>query len=70
MINRRSGSAPASLRGILLIDKPTGLTSHDVVVKVRRVLVCEKWGTREPSIHWLQDSWYSVWAESPGLPAT
>lgn len=44
MINRRSGSAPASLRGILLIDKPTGLTSHDVVVKVRRVLGVRKVG--------------------------
>ena len=44
MINRRSGSAPASLWGILLIDKPTGLTSHDVVVKVRRVLGVRKVG--------------------------
>ena len=44
MINRRSGGAPADLRGILLIDKPTGLTSHDVVVKVRRVLGVRKVG--------------------------
>jgi tRNA pseudouridine55 synthase len=30
--------APSTLEGVLLIDKPSGLTSHDVVALVRRVL--------------------------------
>lgn len=35
-------STPVKLHGILLINKPSGLTSHDVVAQVRRLL-----GTRE-----------------------
>src|ERR1700687_4065825 len=31
------------MNGVLIIDKPTGLTSHDVVDRVRRIL-------REPSV--------------------
>jgi tRNA pseudouridine55 synthase len=31
-------SAPASLDGVLLIDKPSGPTSHDVVARLRRVM--------------------------------
>lgn len=31
-------SAPPSTEGVLIIDKPRGLTSHDVVAKARRVL--------------------------------
>ena len=31
-------SAPPSLDGVLLIDKPSGPTSHDVVARLRRVL--------------------------------
>jgi len=44
MINRRSAGTPAGLQGILPVDKPIGLTSHDVVVKVRRVLGVRKVG--------------------------
>lgn len=44
MKNLRSGDARASLRGILPVIKPTGLTSHDVVVKVRRILSVQKVG--------------------------
>src|SRR5215467_5410323 len=33
------GSRPgASMDGLLVIDKPTGITSHDAVVRVRRAL--------------------------------
>ena len=30
--------------GLLLIDKPTGCTSHDIVMKVRRILRQKKIG--------------------------
>ena len=32
----RSGSSSASIQGLLLVDKPAGMTSHDVVQHVRR----------------------------------
>jgi tRNA pseudouridine55 synthase len=35
---------PASVDGILLIDKPTGITSHDAVATVRRALGIRKVG--------------------------
>jgi tRNA U55 pseudouridine synthase TruB len=31
--------------GILVIDKPSGVTSHDVVDMVRRKLIPNAWGT-------------------------
>ncbi|MBW2148825.1 MAG: pseudouridine synthase, partial [Deltaproteobacteria bacterium] len=32
------------MNGILIIDKPVGLTSHDVVVQVRRLMKTRKVG--------------------------
>src|SRR5262244_517316 len=34
----RSGARTAPLDGLLVIDKPAGPTSHDVVARIRRVL--------------------------------
>ncbi|MGF1452294.1 MAG: tRNA pseudouridine(55) synthase TruB [Opitutales bacterium] len=39
-----SASAPSTLEGILLVDKPTGMTSHDVVDRLRRKLQMKKIG--------------------------
>ena len=36
--------SPSSIEGILLIDKPYGITSHDVVDRVRRTLKLKKIG--------------------------
>ncbi|MFC1613901.1 tRNA pseudouridine(55) synthase TruB [Gemmatimonadota bacterium] len=44
MADRTSGGASADLRGILPVNKPSGITSHDVVVKVRRFLGIQKIG--------------------------
>ena len=33
----RSAKDPSSLQGLLLVDKPAGMTSHDVVQHVRRI---------------------------------
>jgi tRNA pseudouridine55 synthase len=35
--NRRAGAYSTSVLGALIIDKPEGITSHDVVARVRRV---------------------------------
>jgi tRNA pseudouridine55 synthase len=35
-VTRSSGATPAD--GVLVIDKPSGMTSHDVVARTRRVL--------------------------------
>jgi tRNA pseudouridine55 synthase len=35
---------PSELEGVLLIDKPTGMTSHDVVDRVRRILHMKRIG--------------------------
>ncbi len=37
-------SEPARPEGLLLVDKPTGITSHDAVAKVRRALGTKKVG--------------------------
>jgi tRNA pseudouridine55 synthase len=37
-------SSPSSLEGILLIDKPQGITSHDVVDRVRHTIKLKKVG--------------------------
>jgi tRNA pseudouridine55 synthase len=37
-------SEPSELEGVLLIDKPTGMTSHDVVDRVRRILRMKRIG--------------------------
>jgi tRNA pseudouridine55 synthase len=37
-------SSPPSIEGILLIDKPQGITSHDVVDRVRRTIKLKKVG--------------------------
>jgi tRNA pseudouridine55 synthase len=34
---RKSGKSGSRIQGILVVDKPEGLTSHDVVQKVRRI---------------------------------
>lgn len=39
-----SGSAPAPLPGIVVVDKPAGITSHDVVSRCRRVFGTRKVG--------------------------
>ena len=39
-----SAPAPSQLEGILLVDKPTGMTSHDVVDRLRRKLQMKKIG--------------------------
>ena len=45
MGRRRRDTGPgASLHGILLVDKPLGPTSHDVVGWARRVLRCRRIG--------------------------
>src|SRR5439155_20386136 len=33
----RSGASSAPVQGLLLVDKPAGMTSHDVVQHVRRI---------------------------------
>ena len=33
-----------NINGILIIDKPKGFTSHDVVGKVRKILCCRRVG--------------------------
>jgi tRNA pseudouridine55 synthase len=38
------GQGPGAVDGILLIDKPTGITSHDAVARVRRALAIRKVG--------------------------
>jgi tRNA pseudouridine55 synthase len=38
------GQGPSAVDGILLIDKPTGITSHDAVARVRRALGIRKVG--------------------------
>ena len=42
------------MNGVLIIDKPTGLTSHDVVNRVRRILQQPPWATWGRSIPWRQ----------------
>ena len=42
--NRRPLSEPAAAMGMLLVDKPAGITSHDVVAVVRRSLRVRKAG--------------------------
>jgi tRNA pseudouridine55 synthase len=37
-------AAPAAPEGLLLIDKPPGITSHDAVARVRRALGTKKVG--------------------------
>lgn len=39
-----SATAPSQLEGILLVDKPAGITSHDVVDRLRRKLQMKKIG--------------------------
>jgi len=39
-----TGSSPSQLEGVLLVDKPQGLTSHDVVARLRRKLKIKKIG--------------------------
>ncbi len=46
--------------GIILINKPQGMTSHDVVNRVRRIMHTKKvghCGTR-PNGHWCFSCWY------------
>lgn len=38
------GGSQLSPRGILLVDKPAGITSHDVVARARRALDTRKIG--------------------------
>jgi len=43
--------APAEISGVLIIDKPAGLTSHDIVARVRRILGLRQvghFGTLDP----------------------
>jgi tRNA pseudouridine55 synthase len=37
-MSRDAAVAPADPEGVLVLDKPTGMTSHDVVARVRRLL--------------------------------
>ena len=57
MAQFRTRKAPAD--GVLLIDKPEGFTSHDVVARVRRLLrpAVRRWATparstRSPPVCW------------------
>ena len=43
----------ANFEGILLIDKPSGMTSHDVVDRLRRKLRMKKLAMRVRSTQWL-----------------
>ena len=61
-----SEGVDTGLDGVLIIDKPAGWTSHDVVAKVRRLLGIQKVGhtgtldPRQPAY------WFSVWGRRPG----
>ena len=41
--------------GVLIIDKPAGMTSHDVVARVRRIVANQGWSTgtltRSPQVN-------------------
>ena len=41
------------MQGILVVDKPTGVTSHDVVAKARKVILVRL-------ILWLRGYWFYV----------
>lgn len=40
----------SSNHGVLVIDKPAGMTSHDCVARIRRLYGTKKSGIREHSI--------------------
>ena len=40
------GLQDPTFEGILLVDKPSGITSHDIVDRLRRKLKMKKIGTR------------------------
>ncbi|MGH3627587.1 MAG: hypothetical protein ACRDRL_09125, partial [Sciscionella sp.] len=40
----RNQDRPAPEPGLLVVDKPTGMTSHDVVATVRRIMRTRKVG--------------------------
>ena len=67
---RRSRAGGAELIGAVLVDKPAGLTSHDVVQRVRRVLGTGPWATRARWIRSPPACWWCWWGGRPGWRAS
>ena len=53
-------------KGVLILDKPQGITSFDVVYKLRRITGQRKIGIREPLIPWPQGYCPCFWGKLPG----
>jgi len=41
--------------GVIIIDKPAGKTSHDIVIEVKKILGVKKPAIPERSILWLRE---------------
>lgn len=53
-------AAPATpTSGLLVVDKPRGVTSHDIVAAARGALHMKRWGTPAPSTRWPPACWSS-----------
>jgi tRNA U55 pseudouridine synthase TruB len=58
--------------GLVVVDKPAGVTSHDVVARVRRLAGTRKVGhagTLDP-MAWPPACWWSVSSGPPGCSVT
>ncbi len=53
------------MNGILIIDKPAGMTSHDVVSRIRRIFHQKRVGHTGTSIRMQPAYCPSVWAKQP-----
>ena len=51
-----------TISGVLVVDKPVGMTSHDVVQAIRRGSNIRRAGILEPSTRVLQGCWLFCWA--------
>ena len=47
-----TGKRDAKVNGVLIVDKPQGVTSHDIVAAVRAALHTRKVGTPARSTRW------------------
>ena len=52
--------------GIVVVDKPAGMTSHDVVARIRRLAGTRRSGTPGPSTRWPPACSSSAWNAPPG----
>ena len=63
---RRRPAAATAPGGLVIVDKPAGLTSHDVVARVRRLAGPAGSATPARSTRWPPACWWSAWRRRPG----